>query len=383
MTKPLESPMKPILSLCMIAKNEIENLPRCLLSVKPYVDEMIVVDTGSEDGTPEIAANFGAKVEYFEWCDDFAAARNYAISKASGNWILMMDADEELVVESEDFFKELTLPSEIFAYYLIYTEVNDYRQRTPTYRPSVFRNIPRLRYARRLHEYLADRNQLIKPEHLNYASGLKIVHYGYFKEQVQHKVSNRNLPILESMAQEEELSIGLLQCLAGMYAEVGQVEKAKEWYGKAFERLLPNLMNGNLPEDFSGIPILAYDLGIDFFNQKDYDTANLLCTKTLKWCPNFPPINYLAGLLLNALGFPLGAAAYFKKCLVLGQEGNYYKGVPFDLVFITTHPAYNLGLMYLKINRLEEALDAFEQALSFDTNFTLAREKIDQIKPML
>ncbi|MCA1994615.1 MAG: glycosyltransferase, partial [Coleofasciculus sp. S288] len=80
----LETETKTFLSLCMIVKNEIQNLPRCLNSIKPYVDEMIIIDTGSHDETPEMAVRYGAKVRYFEWCDDFAAARNYAISQASG-----------------------------------------------------------------------------------------------------------------------------------------------------------------------------------------------------------------------------------------------------------------------------------------------------------
>ena len=383
MNSHLESPTKPLVSLCMIVKNERENLPRCLASAKPYVDEMIVVDTGSDDGTPEIAADYGAKVRYFEWCDDFAAARNYAISQASGDWILMMDADEELVVESDDFFQELSFPSEILAYSLTYIDVNDYLKRTPTYRPSLFRNILRLRYVRRLHEYLADQNQAIKPEYLAHTPSLKIIHYGHFKEKVRQKFINRNIPMLERMVQEEELNLRLLYCLAGMYAETQQVEKAKEFYAKVFERLLPNLMNGNPPEDCSSVPIIVYDLGMQYFQQRDYETTNLLCRQGLQWCPNYPPLNYLAGILLNVLGYPLGAAAYFKHCLQLGQEENYYKKEPFDLIFITTHPAYNLGLMYLKLDRLQEALDAFNFALSFDLNFTLAQKEIDKIKQCL
>ncbi|MCD6298234.1 MAG: glycosyltransferase, partial [Deltaproteobacteria bacterium] len=85
---------KGSVSLCMIVKNEEQHLEKCLMSVKPVVDEMIVVDTGSTDMTRDIATAFGAKVYDFEWKDDFSGARNYSISKASGDWILVMDADE-------------------------------------------------------------------------------------------------------------------------------------------------------------------------------------------------------------------------------------------------------------------------------------------------
>ena len=82
------------LSLCMIVKNEQSNLVRCLSSVKAAVDEIIVVDTGSTDRTKEIAAVFGAKVFDAPWNDDFAEARNTALSKATGDWIFVLDADE-------------------------------------------------------------------------------------------------------------------------------------------------------------------------------------------------------------------------------------------------------------------------------------------------
>ncbi len=170
MQQTIESRIKPILSLCMIVKNEIHNLPRCLASVKPYVDEMIVVDTGSEDGTPELAKEYGAKVSYFEWCNDFAAARNYAISQASGDWILMPDADEELVVESEDFLEQLTLQQDILVYSIALTEVND-PSMTPAYLIRLLRNLPDIKYADRFHEQPRYKNQCIKENHIGYLEG--------------------------------------------------------------------------------------------------------------------------------------------------------------------------------------------------------------------
>ena len=92
---------KGTLSLCMIVKNEEKHLAKCLASVRPVVDEMIVVDTGSTDRTVDIAKAFGAQVYNFEWTNNFAEARNYSLSKASGDWILVLDADE--VISSMDY----------------------------------------------------------------------------------------------------------------------------------------------------------------------------------------------------------------------------------------------------------------------------------------
>jgi glycosyltransferase involved in cell wall biosynthesis len=73
------------ISFCIIVKNEEEQLPRCLESVRSAVDEMIVVDTGSRDRTIDIAKTYGASVYSFEWCDDFSAARNEALRHAQGD----------------------------------------------------------------------------------------------------------------------------------------------------------------------------------------------------------------------------------------------------------------------------------------------------------
>ena len=97
-------------ALVVIARNEAPRLPRLLRSVAPWVDEMVVLDTGSTDGTPEVARAGGARVAHFEWVDDFSAARNVALEQAGADWHLVLDADEWLV-QGGPFLRELrTLP---------------------------------------------------------------------------------------------------------------------------------------------------------------------------------------------------------------------------------------------------------------------------------
>lgn len=83
-------------SFCLIIRDEEQDLPRCLYSIKPVADEIVVVDTGSDDRSADVAQVFGARVFDFKWCDDFSAARNFAAEKATGDWIFSLDADEVL-----------------------------------------------------------------------------------------------------------------------------------------------------------------------------------------------------------------------------------------------------------------------------------------------
>jgi len=92
--------MKLPVSVCLILRNEERTLPGCLDSVAPFVTELIAVDTGSNDRTREVAAAYATRLADFTWCDDFAAARNFATSLASQPHIFVLDADERLVAES-------------------------------------------------------------------------------------------------------------------------------------------------------------------------------------------------------------------------------------------------------------------------------------------
>jgi len=91
---------KPVtLSICMMVKNEADNLRRCLPSLKGIADELIVIDTGSTDDTMKIAESAGAKVFEHPWENDFSKHRNQSVSYATGDWVFIIDADEELFLE--------------------------------------------------------------------------------------------------------------------------------------------------------------------------------------------------------------------------------------------------------------------------------------------
>lgn len=364
----------------MIVKNESQNLAKCLASVKPYVQEMVVVDTGSEDNTVDIAKQYGAKLGYFQWCDDFAAARNYALSLVETDWILSLDADEEMICESKQILEQLTASTTILAYTMDRKEIYNPQNLTPPIKSTLFRNISDLRYCNRFHEILKWNEQDIPSDKaFHIQQGIQILHYGYAEDSLKQKNCHRNIPILESIRQEEGLSLGLLYCLSCMYNDVGQEEKAINCYQEAFARLLPHLIEGNPPREYLFIPSLLYTLGVRSLMHNDYETTTLVCQQGLKWFPNHPPLNYLTGANLRSMGFLLGATAYFEFCLHLGQTQSYSNGDAFQHNYMTTSPAYDLGDIYLELGNLDQAVAAFRLALSFDPNFIPAQKKLKEL----
>src|SRR4051794_3984801 len=102
-----ETATRPHFSLCMIVRDNAGTIIPCLESIRPWVDEMIVVDTGSTDGTAEIAERMGAKVFQFPWIDDFSAARNESLRHAQGTWLFWMDSDDTISPENGRKLREL------------------------------------------------------------------------------------------------------------------------------------------------------------------------------------------------------------------------------------------------------------------------------------
>ena len=142
------------LSLCMVVKNEERNLPRCLDSVRDLAGESIVVDTGSTDQTPRIAAGYGAQVIPFDFTTvDFAAARNCAIARARHPWILVLDADETLDRASAPLVERLVALGENAGYFLErHNHWSESSNPTTDYVVRLFPNRPNHRYRGRVHE---------------------------------------------------------------------------------------------------------------------------------------------------------------------------------------------------------------------------------------
>ncbi len=144
------------LTLCMIVKNEERNLARCLDSVQGLSNEIIIVDTGSSDATPRIAAGYGARVIPFDFTVvDFAAARNHGITHAHSRWILMLDADEVLALESPPKIDKLIAQGENSGYFLErHNHSSDSESPVKDHVVRLFPNRPDYRYRGRVHEII-------------------------------------------------------------------------------------------------------------------------------------------------------------------------------------------------------------------------------------
>lgn len=180
----------PRLALVMIARDESRCIARCLDSVRPHVDQMIVLDTGSTDATVEIAAACGAQVHRFAWCDDFAAARNAALDRSDADWNLILDADEWLEAGGE-YLASPALDGAPFlgeAAVISVMEANDQQGRT-----WIPRLLPRgVRYVGRVHEQPASDLPLTR-------TALTIGHDGYLAENLARKAGRNEALLLAEL----------------------------------------------------------------------------------------------------------------------------------------------------------------------------------------
>ncbi|MCS7220808.1 MAG: glycosyltransferase [Anaerolineae bacterium] len=207
-------PRWPPISVCMIVRDEEAVLARCLRSLGDLASQLIVVDTGSQDRTVEIARSFGAEVYHFQWVDDFSAARNESLRHARGEWIFWLDADDELSPEAVAQVKNAVASGQADAYVCRVASrlPNGTEDIVPHAR--IFRNGLGLRFHGRIHESVW--TDII-------AKGLKvldtdivIVHHGYETDwAVLRSKHERNLAYVERELERYPDNPGLL-CYFGM-----------------------------------------------------------------------------------------------------------------------------------------------------------------------
>ena len=185
----------------MIVKDEAERLGDCLASVAEYVEEMIVVDTGSTDNTMEIARSYGARVVQVPWEDDFAKARNVGLELATKRWVLSLDADERLSSPPPGYLNYLTERQDVHGYYVqMVSFIGDSTDGDSMTDEAcrLFRNDPRIRFSRPIHEQVVP-SLLALPDACLLRSELTVLHEGYLNTVIAKKNKNeRNMAILQA-----------------------------------------------------------------------------------------------------------------------------------------------------------------------------------------
>lgn len=186
----------PRLTLSMIVKNEEKYLKECLDSIKDVVDEIVVVDTGSTDNTIKIAESYGAKIYYFEWINDFSAARNFALSKSNGNWVLYLDADERLDSNSKHELKRIISTSTKTGYFCTVKSVDREESRDNSMQyVRLYANSPEIKFVGKVHEQIVP--SLTENNYTLSKSSILIHHVGYnVSVEDKQKKASRNLPLL-------------------------------------------------------------------------------------------------------------------------------------------------------------------------------------------
>ena len=376
--------MRPMdLTLCMIVKNEEVTLSRTLDSVKGLVDEMVVVDTGSRDRTREIAREFGARVYGFEWCDDFAVARNECLKHAQGDWILVLDADEVLVPEIVPHIKQAIESDRLLLINLIRQEIGA-SQSPYSLVSRLFRNRLDIRFSRPYHAMVDDSvaEILHREPKWKIASlpDVAIWHSGYQKDAIAAKGKFQKA----QAAMERYLAYypnDAYACskLGALYVETGQISRGIN--------LLTTGLTTAAKNDDSIVYELNYHLGIAYSQQQQFVKAkehyqaaintdvfpalklgaynnlgNLLKDEgdlksaekaykaALKIDPYFGVGHYNLGLTLKAAGNLADAIAYYRQAIKINPEH--------------AEAHQNLAVALLKIGKMPESLAEFQRAIA-------------------
>lgn len=218
-------PKLPV-GVCLIVRDEVHHIRRCLSSVADLVSEIIVVDTGSKDGTLDVVREFPAKIVHTEWQCDFADARNIALTHATEPWILSIDADEELDDANADYISKLINSPNVCGYFVKIRNYLDSAEDAEFITDSacrLFRNQWNIRFTGAIHESVIPAIEDISGQ-IEF-SDVTFNHYGYSPETIANKDKNtRNMRIIENAIQHNPEDLTMQYALATEYFQQAKYE---------------------------------------------------------------------------------------------------------------------------------------------------------------
>ncbi len=341
-------------SLCMIVRNEEENLPACLASADGLFDEKIVVDTGSTDRTKEIAQHLGTRVFEFPWVDSFAAARNESLRNATGDWIFWLDADDRLDNENRAKLEMLfrTLGCHNAAYVMKCLCLPDPVTGTATAVDHVrlFRNRPSIRWEHRIHEQILP--AIRRSGGTVHFTDIVIQHAGYQDAALRQSKRERDLRLLLLEHAEQPEHPFTLFNLGSSYLDLSRPAEALPLLRRSLERSDPG----------DSIVRKLYYLIVQCHRQLRQPVEALgACRQGRMYYPQDAELLNQEAQLRSEQDDLAGGEACFLQ-LLAGQEGAHFASVPLGLQgYITRH---NLAVIYQRQGRLAEAEAQWRAALA-------------------
>lgn len=345
--------MDVFLSVCMIVKDEEMVLERCLQSIHGIADEIIIVDTGSEDKTKEIAYRFSDKVYDFEWISDFAKARNYSASKAKGEWILVIDADEYVDRDTFQQFKN-DLKTKYNEYEILAPQIvsfvgSDASQTILNYHERIYKNNGLIKYDRPVHEELIHKNG----KDFYYPADLKIYHSGYMAKTVKEKDKNeRNLKIL--LNKKDKIAIDYFY-LGNEYNALHQPNRAIDHYKKAFQ------MQDNHQVEWD--KKLLINLIITLHKERRYQEALSIAEAGVEKYPQYADFLYYKGLIHFETKNYEESKRVFEK--IINGKDQYQ--VDSSLELLELLPTIHLAEIYEEYN-IQKSVEYYSRAVSLTEN---------------
>jgi glycosyltransferase involved in cell wall biosynthesis len=228
---------KKNLGIAVIVKNGGATLGKALASVSDLSNQIIVVDTGSEDDSVSIATRFGAEVHFFEWSNDFAAARNFVLGKMRTEWILSLDADEELAADTK--IEDLILDDKVGGVRLQILNTLDGGKSVYSHKYTrLFRNDSRIRYTGKIHEQINE--SIFEAGYEIVDSDMKILHSGYADNSPEKIDRNRELLIKELEKNPDDSWIKF---------HLGETEFSSKEYARSKKLFEEALSSGQLSQE--------------------------------------------------------------------------------------------------------------------------------------
>jgi glycosyltransferase involved in cell wall biosynthesis len=361
------------LSLCMIVKNEESALPKCLSSAVNVVDEIVILDTGSTDKTPQIAQQFGAQVYHFEWSNNFSVARNEALKYVTGDWILVLDADETLKPEIVPHLKEAIKQEKYILINLLRQEIGA-TQSPYSLVSRLFRNHPGIHFNRPYHALVDDSITAILAQEphwqIGYLPEVAILHAGYQKAVInqQNKYAKAALAMGEFFSANPNDPY-VCNKLGALYVEMGKIQEGIELLKKGLNAVI-ELEESKSPEqpnnsNYDILYELHYHLGIAHATVKDY-AWSIFHYQAAVNLPIYPLLK-LGGY--NNLGNLLKISKDF-----VGAKLAYEMAIEIDPNFVAGY--YNLGMVCKEMGLFVEAINAYDQAILLNPDYAEAYQNL-------